>query len=157
RVVLTAVTGRMSTWDTSEYPAPVVSDHATTATAAVSVVAARTVRRRQAGTECARRSLDMISEAVDGRRANEPSGSGRCSSARFSAGRISDFLFATWASLKRSSARLVAAADDRFQHGEAGARVHERVGGGEHVAHPIGEAHHPQARLVAEVRHHRRA
>jgi len=36
-----------------------------------------------------------------------------------------------------------AAADDRLEHGQPGARVHERVGRRQHVAHPVGEAHHP--------------
>ena len=43
-----------------------------------------------------------------------------------------------------------AAADDRLEHGQAGARVHERVGGAEHVAHPIGEAHQPQTGVLSQ-------
>ena len=43
-----------------------------------------------------------------------------------------------------------AAADDRLEDGQSAAGVHQRVAGRQHVAHPIGEAHEPQARLVAE-------
>ncbi len=50
-----------------------------------------------------------------------------------------------------------AAPDDRLEHGQPGARVNERVARGEHVAHPVGEAHHPQARLGAELLRHARA
>ena len=85
-----------------------MSIQAATATAAVSLVAARAVRRRQTGSWRARRSSLRISDAVDGRRANEPSGSGRCSRAFSSAGPswLSDF--ATWARPKRSSAAFEA-------------------------------------------------
>src|SRR5947208_15704971 len=75
RVVETAVTGRMWTkWDTSLYDAPVVSVQPDSATAAAIVVAARAVRRRHNGNVGARRSSPRISDAVEGRRANEPSG-----------------------------------------------------------------------------------
>ena len=47
-----------------------------------------------------------------------------------------------------------AAADDRLEHGQPGARVDERVAGGEHVAHPVGEAHDPQPGLGAELARH---
>ena len=71
---------------------------------------------------------------------------------------------ATCASLKRSSASFRAhvpvaeavgdhraAADDRLEHGQPGARVDQRVRGREHVAHPVGEAHHAQARIAREA------
>ena len=41
-----------------------------------------------------------------------------------------------------------AAADQGFEHGQAGARMHQGIGGGEDLAHPVGEAHrqHAEAR-----------
>ena len=84
-----------------------VSVHPAMTRAAAVTVIARAVRSRQAGTGLARRSSFKISEAVDGRRANEPLGSGRCTRARSSAGPMSSTFGATWARPKRSSASLL--------------------------------------------------
>ena len=50
-----------------------------------------------------------------------------------------------------------AAADDRLEHGQAGGRVHERVGRRQPVAHAIGEADGAQAALAREARREARA
>ncbi len=81
-----------------------VSVHPARTSAAVVPAIARAVRSRQAGSGRTRRSLPRISDAVDGRRANRPSGSGRWASARSSAGSMSSTVRATWARPKRSSA-----------------------------------------------------
>ena len=57
-------------------------DEPANASDAVAAVSTRAVRSRHVGSGRARRSSPRISEAVDGRLANEESGSGRCSSAR---------------------------------------------------------------------------
>src|SRR5579875_474775 len=76
RPVATAVTGRIGAiFDTSEYEAPVVSAHPAITNAVNAAVKARTARSRHAGSGRARRSSLRISDAVEGRRAKELSGS----------------------------------------------------------------------------------
>ena len=78
------------------------------ASRAAIAVAARSVRSRHAGTGLIRRSSVKISDAVEGRRANEPSGSGCRARARSMAGPRSPRWRTTSARPKRSRAALLA-------------------------------------------------
>ena len=107
-----------------------------------------------------------ISDAVDGRRAKDGLGSGWESSARGDGGLEVGLAPGHLGQLEAfqrgvggphvADAEAIgddrAAPDDRLEHGQAGAGVHEHVGGGEHITHPVGEAHDPQPRLAGEQR-----
>ena len=138
---------------------------ASTAAAAVAARAVRSAPERQRTRRGARRRGSARRSRAGGR--TRCRARGAAASARSSGGaELVPRCCATWASPKRSSARVGgahvavaeavgddrAAADDRLEHGQPGARVDQRVAGREHVAHPVGEAHQPQPRLVAELR-----
>ena len=92
--------------------------------------------------------------AAEGRAAKAGSGDRRSANARPSSRRRAAGEVATRASPKRAVSTVVGAdvthreavgdhratADLRLEHGQARGRVDERVGGGEKVAHPVGEA-----------------